>query len=397
MKTQSISLKNYKKVRNLSFVLVLINLLRLITKVSGQDSGMPDMNMDMSAGNSTSGHLILWLEGIIMFVFAISIIFYVQTQRKLGKSIISVPFLYLTFGVVLLIFARLFLVLNEFEVYDINLMTVRILWHLFIYLSMITFLISIEKVGDRTKEKELKPISIIDYLYFGGVISIVIFLYITPETFGVSLMEEIMKTDIPEWGLLHFIAFAFTAILTVRMFTVVNASNKTPAGNYMKSISIPFLVFLIITTFNHLISLLTTSWEVIAIDNEVIELSEQIFWLIGAFVLAFGYYNLNFNVQKSFSTKTTPDMVNADISSSDEIPDNGTVRLIIDVIANHIGSLAPKITRQSSIDSGIKLVDVNSTNIKQFADAVKDNTSSLIGEFPSKFLRVSLQKSFQNV
>lgn len=380
MKTYTISFNKLHKIIPFLIVSIVINFTN---KVSGQSSDMPNMNM----GTSASGHMILWLEAFIMIAFAVSLFFYIKSQQKLGNSIISMPFIYMSFGIILLIFARLFLLLNEFEVYDINLMTVRILWHLFIYIAMITFFIAINKVNDRTKDKELNAFSKIDLAYFISTLSIVVFLFLTPETFGVSLMKRIMGTKIPDWGLLHFLAFILTGVLTFRMITVLNAARKTPVGTYMQSMSSSFLIFLIITTINHLISLLTTSWEWFTVDTNIIELSEQIFWLIGVSFLAYGFSRLFIIVSGTESY--------AESKIEEESSENGYAKTIMEILSNHIGSLATKISTQSSRDSGIKLIDINPENVKDFANAVQLSTSGLIGEFPSKYLSVSIQNSVQ--
>lgn len=372
------SVSSGQKLRGIALYTTIATFLVVILsskKVLGQDEFL---------GRETRGGQNLWLEMIVFGLFLVILIQNYTLYKKLGNSIVTVPFIYILGGLIIMIFARFFTVFYELNIYEISSMIRGIWWHLFFYLGIIVFYLAIRKVEARIKEKELSKFSRSDLLVLLIALIICMGIFLTPSAMGSSVMETIGGTFVMEWGLIHFIAFVLIGLLSLQMITI--QTQETQLGTYMDTLTPSFLVFLTILTLNHLFALLTRTWELLEFEAEIINTVEQILWVLAFLVMGYGYNNLNNSITSSIDISEV---------SIEEI-DNPTLDRVMVVLTDHIGALAENISQKSAKDSGIELSKLNESNIKQFADAIEQNTTDLIGKFPSRFLNQAIQNSVKS-
>jgi len=340
-------------------------------------------------GVEARGVINLYAEGSILGMFVLILFLNLLVSRKLGNSIVSLPFIYILGGIVIEEAARILIILYEFEVYHIAEITLQIGWHYLFFLGMILFYVSLNRFAQRLNENDLHGFSKID----GGIFSVVFLLSIIGFLFIGSVNQVIIDnfqgSIYDSIGLIHFLAFLVAGILTFRLLRIRRKAQDSRMGKYIESIVPTFILFLTLMSLNHFWELITESWALVDLDEAIIETGEQLFWVLSFFTMFVGFILLNRTVNQILRS-SEKEVAEVDIKLNDPV-----VTLIIDILSEHIGSLAVNIAITSSKQSGIELNKIDETNVSAFGDAVASNTKDLIGEFPSKFLNHSLQKAIK--
>ena len=333
-------------------------------------------------GRETRGALNIWYELIIMFSFLIILIINFLLNRRMGSSVTSLPFIYIMAGMAIMEASRILIFMYDLKIYDIADTTLQAWWHGLFYLAMVLFSYAILQVSRRTKESDLRTIGMKDITIIGLCFVFVVLDLLTPQLANDWFTGWFDGSALDTSGLLHFIAFLLAAILTFQLLTVRRAAKSNDFGKYIASIVPSFIGFLAVMSLNHFWELLTESWAIFEFDEEVIETGEQLFWVVGFLIMVIGYYSLLSSVNRSRSK------VEIDVKSID----SPVVKAIIEVLAEHVGTLANTVAARSSQEMGIQISELSKSNISQFGAAVENNTKDLIGLFPSKFLNQTLQK-----
>lgn len=367
--------KSHTRILKILLILTLLNIVNKIQAVSANGTHSSFENR---------GLLLVWLEVFIFLAFIVTLFYNIRIIRHYGRSIVGRPFIYILVGMAFLALARIYIIFYNFHIYDLEETTLQFGWHVIFYTGMISFLLSINNL-DRRSDNELQGFKNVDFLIISLLILSTGFAFVLTivqnKTFAKNFDNSIFDTS----GFVHFIAFILSGYLALKLLKIRATSSDDDLGKLIVSFIPSFLIFLSLMSLNHFWELVTESWGLLNLNQNIVETVEQVFWLPGYMVTAYGLRQVHSLSQSS--------LIYQDTTISTKAKEENTLLMdsVLQILSHHIGSSALSIVTQSCNDIGIQFNDIDPSDIDNLSVSVHENTRELIGEFASRFLEQAIK------
>ncbi|OLS28205.1 MAG: hypothetical protein HeimC2_08600 [Candidatus Heimdallarchaeota archaeon LC_2] len=361
----------FNKLFKLLLILILFNILSKISIVFASNNFL---------GLNTRGIIIMWVELFILASFVITWLINLKIIRYYRTSIIGRPFIYILIGLTFLAASRIYILLFNLHIYELDETTLQFGWHIMYFSGMITFLISINNFDKRRYDDELQGFQKNDLLVilFLSIINILTYFFTISHNKVIS--NILVGSIFDKTGSVHFIAFILTGYLAFKLLKIKTTSTKDELGRLLVSFIPFFLIFLSLMTLNHFWELITESWGILGLNHDVIETVEQLFWIPGFLVTFIGL--------KRVHTISINSILYSETQLAIKLSEKNSrlILYILEIMSHHVGSSAMNIAIKSSEDIGVHFSDIQIADIHNLSIAVNENTKELLGEFPSNIL-----------
>ncbi len=235
------------------------------------------------------------LEYGILFLLIVALLVIKKVIKKFGGGMLSQLFSYFSVGTIFLILMRLFIHFVELNILSVASGALHFWWHVMFYLAMLSFFFGLKGMVDLADGKEDKIAKMISKWQFTSVVAVLVIMFfsITTGNSWASFYEGALFENV---GLHHFVAFAISALVVYYL-----VQSKKKIGTIGTGIAMPFTIGLSFWGLQHFWELLTESWKIILLDDEIIEHVEQYFVIIAVFALIYSFVQL----KKSIVVKTS--------------------------------------------------------------------------------------------
>lgn len=216
------------------------------------------------------------VEGIIALLFLGTLLLSALMVRRFGTSVYGAPFIHILTGIILLGLIQLLFALAG----GLDESTLMLWWHLLFYLAMSSFLAALNRI--RSTERGIpEGFGTRDWLLMGTLLVAATVLLLLARAANPWVESWLPDSLADRSGLFHFLAFTFAGVLASRMLWM--RLHRDHTGAPVEAFAMGFAGALILLAFIHLWELLTESWKVIMVSNEVIEAAERVIW-VGVFL-----------------------------------------------------------------------------------------------------------------
>lgn len=226
------------------------------------------------------------LEYLILVLLIIGLIIIHKVIKKFGASIMGNLFGYFTIGTIFLIEMRLFIHLVELNILSVANGALHFWWHVMFYLAMLSFFFGLKGLVDLADGKEDKIAKKVSKWRLTLVISTLVIIFVSITT-GNSLASFYDGPLFQNSGLHHFIAFAIASLVVYYLI-----QSKKKIGMIGAGIATPFIISISFWGLQHFWELLTESWKILQIDEEIIEHVEQYLVIIAVLALIYSFVQL---------------------------------------------------------------------------------------------------------
>lgn len=249
------------------------------------------------------GELILWAEALIFLFFITAVILSIMILRQHASMNLRVPHIFILAGIVLFGLTRIMYTLYEFKILDIGDQTLEFWWHLIFYLGTFSFLIASNKIIEFIDGKKLKNLLMKDIIVLCTLSLVTLALFLTIQPLNEWFLSWFKDSLIDNGGFEHFIAFLFLGVVAFKFGWIKFSSYRTSNKRFKVIDSllggfVIFFIFLTLLSLNHFWELLTESWGIIRLPENVIESVEQFFWLPAFMSISYGLWRTYRKVRK---------------------------------------------------------------------------------------------------
>lgn len=221
-------------------------------------------------------------------VFLVATIISYLAVKKFGKSSLGSILSYFFIGTAIFFIITIFQKIAV-NLYDISFGSMDFWWHIMFYLALSFYFIALKllvSLGE-TENVEKQIIKINDEKKWGiTAIIVLVLVFILPSLVD-SQVNLYLDSVLGKVGLHHFISFAFSAIVSIYLFSV-----KNKLGQIGKVIANPLIIAIIALSLQHFWELLFESWMVVEVTEHFGEGIEKIFLIIAASCVCYIAYRL---------------------------------------------------------------------------------------------------------
>ncbi len=226
-------------------------------------------------------------EAINVLLILVAVYIMVACIRVSGTSSqIGRIFSYLLVGVAVIGFDRLFLLLCDMGVLNVQDDTVNLGWHIIFYTSMITFFIGARGFALLASQgKALSSKVMAGWDVFAAIVILLTFGFV--EVVDKPFVAAFNGSWFDNFGMFHFIAFVAAALAAWYLF------QRTRVGNISAVLAGPFLVAFLLLSGEHLWELLSESWHLIGFNPDAYgEVMEQVFVIPSCILFVYAFVRL---------------------------------------------------------------------------------------------------------
>ncbi len=215
---------------------------------------------------STAGEAAI-LIGLLVVILLLS-----DVIKKFGPSVLGYILRYFRLGVISLLLTRVFVLLVDLQMITIGDGALEFWWHIIFYFSMFMFFMGAKSLVEfsSTGNSKANTGTLRNATTMTIVFMMVIFIISVSSSAG---FEKIyVGSTLDGFGFHHIIAVLSAGLVSFYLFSV-----RSKIGLISKGLSTPLISALAVLSLQHLWELFSESWELIAVEDAVIEKVEQVF------------------------------------------------------------------------------------------------------------------------
>lgn len=236
----------------------------------------------------------LTFEAIIFVLIFIALGSCLYLITQLGQGSLIIPFTHFGAGIVFLGLSRAFTFLTTMEIYKLQPVTLDLWEHVIFYIAMTSFIWGVIRLRQIATMPSTAGYAMRDSFLLISLFLIEFLVFGLAQPLESSLAPALKNSIVTGLGIPHIISFLLVTLIGIRVYLIKTEWFKLlPLGIY------PILSFLTLLSVKHLIQLLTHSWGIINVPQDIIIIVDQ-FMLILAFIsLTFGFLRISGSLEQS--------------------------------------------------------------------------------------------------